>query len=133
MDTTLLILIEEGCDYDDNIDRYDLNFEYLKRDKNTKTSLSLSFKDVKLPTLKKIVQGNFNKIVLEDESEEWKSGMSWKLTIGQKKCLLKLDDIEGAASFELKFRRHYLVNVLRDKIEVLRDLPFRANIKRANK
>nr|QBK85783.1 MAG: protein of unknown function DUF4765 [Marseillevirus LCMAC101] len=122
--------VYDDDEVNDGVDKYDLYFKYSNQDEDTKTSLSFYFGSVRLPTLQRIVRGDFDKIVLED-SDGTTNGMGWTWTIDQNKCLFCSDSASGGSTLELEFPRHYLVNVLRDKIEVLQDLPFRANVKRA--
>lgn len=89
------------------------------------------FTSVELSTLQKIVQIDFDEIILED-TDGTVSGMGWTLKIDRNKCSFYLEAASGGYSLDLEFPRYYLVDVLRDNVEVLKDLHFQTNIKRAN-
>ncbi len=116
----------------DGFDKYDLYFKYSDQGDNTKTSLSFSFKRVGLSALQRIVQGDFDEIILGD-SDGSRYGMSWTLAIEQNKCLFESESTFGGSSLALEFSQHLLVDALRNKIEVLQDLPLQTNVKSANK
>jgi hypothetical protein len=104
--------------FNDGFDKYELYFKYLNQNENAKTSLTFSFGRVSFTSLKQIVRGDFDEIILGDSDGNF-DGSGWTLSIKQDNCLFTLESASGGPVLSLEFTRPLLVEALQSKIKTL--------------
>ena len=100
----------------ENLEKFNLFFEYLKQDNETETYLLFEFHDVCFFTLKKIIDGDFSQNIILTGNDG--SCMYWSLEIKKDKCKLNIDTISGGCSSYFKFSNLYLIKKLNKHFNV---------------